>query len=206
MHQPTSGFPPRCKLCITCIKLIVLPAVCCRCNYGWQGPLCDECLPYPGCVHGTCNEPWQCTCEKNWGGLLCDKGQMFLYLLFLCTGQSKTTSKKSIWRYLEVQRQLEFHLSSERPPQVIWIIIEVDFKNMQKHRYGPLKLDCLAPHTRRMRTQCVWSRMQGTEVSFLQICSDIVWLVTHNQCFCKAEKPVSYFVWLLYFRRHSIIC
>uniref|UniRef100_A0A8D3DTK9 Delta-like protein n=1 Tax=Scophthalmus maximus TaxID=52904 RepID=A0A8D3DTK9_SCOMX len=44
-----------------------------RCNYGWQGPLCDECLPYPGCVHGTCNEPWQCSCEKNWGGLLCDK-------------------------------------------------------------------------------------------------------------------------------------
>ncbi len=50
--------------------------MCCRCNYGWQGPLCDECLPYPGCVHGTCSEPWQCTCEKNWGGLLCDKGQM----------------------------------------------------------------------------------------------------------------------------------
>ncbi|KAE8289443.1 Protein jagged-2 [Larimichthys crocea] len=45
----------------------------CKCNYGWQGPLCDECLPYPGCVHGTCSEPWQCTCEKNWGGLLCDK-------------------------------------------------------------------------------------------------------------------------------------
>uniref|UniRef100_A0A3B4ZWR4 Protein jagged-2-like n=1 Tax=Stegastes partitus TaxID=144197 RepID=A0A3B4ZWR4_9TELE len=45
----------------------------CKCNYGWQGPLCDECLPYPGCVHGTCTEPWQCTCEKNWGGLLCDK-------------------------------------------------------------------------------------------------------------------------------------
>ncbi|XP_075883760.1 protein jagged-2-like isoform X2 [Nelusetta ayraudi] len=45
----------------------------CKCNYGWQGPLCDECVPYPGCVHGTCSEPWQCTCEKNWGGLLCDK-------------------------------------------------------------------------------------------------------------------------------------
>lgn len=51
-------------------------AVCCRCNYGWQGPLCDQCVPYPGCVHGTCGEPWQCTCEKNWGGLLCDKGQL----------------------------------------------------------------------------------------------------------------------------------
>ncbi|XP_047201700.1 protein jagged-2-like isoform X1 [Girardinichthys multiradiatus] len=45
----------------------------CKCNYGWDGPLCDRCLPYPGCVHGTCTEPWLCTCEKNWGGLLCDK-------------------------------------------------------------------------------------------------------------------------------------
>ncbi|XP_051504649.1 protein jagged-2 isoform X1 [Myxocyprinus asiaticus] len=45
----------------------------CVCKYGWQGPLCDECLPYPGCVHGTCVKPWTCTCEKNWGGLLCDK-------------------------------------------------------------------------------------------------------------------------------------
>uniref|UniRef100_A0A672MFL2 Delta-like protein n=1 Tax=Sinocyclocheilus grahami TaxID=75366 RepID=A0A672MFL2_SINGR len=45
----------------------------CACNYGWQGQFCDECLPYPGCLHGTCIIPWQCTCEKNWGGLLCDK-------------------------------------------------------------------------------------------------------------------------------------
>lgn len=45
-----------------------------RCSYGWQGPLCDECLTYPGCVHGTCVKKWDCICEKNWGGLLCNKG------------------------------------------------------------------------------------------------------------------------------------
>uniref|UniRef100_A0A8C9FHM5 Jagged canonical Notch ligand 2 n=1 Tax=Pavo cristatus TaxID=9049 RepID=A0A8C9FHM5_PAVCR len=28
---------------------------------------------YPGCAHGSCNEPWQCNCETNWGGLLCNK-------------------------------------------------------------------------------------------------------------------------------------
>jgi len=57
--------------------------LCCRCKYGWQGPLCDECLPYPGCMHGTCLKPWTCTCEKNWGGLLCDKGKLnYRYLLF----------------------------------------------------------------------------------------------------------------------------
>ena len=45
-----------------------------RCQYGWQGLYCDKCIPHPGCVHGTCNEPWQCLCETNWGGQLCDKG------------------------------------------------------------------------------------------------------------------------------------
>lgn len=44
-----------------------------RCSYGWQGKFCDECVPYPGCVHGSCVEPWHCDCETNWGGLLCDK-------------------------------------------------------------------------------------------------------------------------------------
>ncbi|OWK03066.1 JAG1 [Cervus elaphus hippelaphus] len=46
-----------------------------RCQYGWQGLYCDKCIPHPGCVHGTCNEPWQCLCETNWGGQLCDKGE-----------------------------------------------------------------------------------------------------------------------------------
>ncbi|XP_076023612.1 protein jagged-2b isoform X2 [Genypterus blacodes] len=45
----------------------------CTCKYGWQGQFCDDCVLYPGCVHGTCKKPWQCNCEKNWGGLLCDK-------------------------------------------------------------------------------------------------------------------------------------
>ncbi|CAF92062.1 unnamed protein product, partial [Tetraodon nigroviridis] len=44
-----------------------------RCSFGWEGQFCDECKLYPGCVHGTCNLPWQCNCEKNWGGLLCNK-------------------------------------------------------------------------------------------------------------------------------------
>ncbi|XP_039254307.2 protein jagged-1b-like [Styela clava] len=45
----------------------------CKCDYGWQGELCDKCVPYPGCEHGTCTKPWQCQCDTNWGGLLCDK-------------------------------------------------------------------------------------------------------------------------------------
>uniref|UniRef100_A0A0L8GNU4 EGF-like domain-containing protein n=1 Tax=Octopus bimaculoides TaxID=37653 RepID=A0A0L8GNU4_OCTBM len=43
------------------------------CTDGWQGPLCDQCSPYPGCLHGTCREPWECNCARNWGGILCNK-------------------------------------------------------------------------------------------------------------------------------------
>uniref|UniRef100_A0A3B5M0C2 Delta like non-canonical Notch ligand 1 n=1 Tax=Xiphophorus couchianus TaxID=32473 RepID=A0A3B5M0C2_9TELE len=45
----------------------------CRCHYGWTGSLCDQCVTFPGCVYGSCAEPWQCVCDVNWGGLLCDK-------------------------------------------------------------------------------------------------------------------------------------
>lgn len=51
-----------------------------RCQYGWQGQYCDKCIPHPGCVHGTCIEPWQCLCETNWGGQLCDKGMLILQI------------------------------------------------------------------------------------------------------------------------------
>nr|XP_034961755.1 protein delta homolog 1 [Zootoca vivipara] len=44
----------------------------CRCQPGWQGPLCDQCIPFPGCLHGTCAKPWQCMCEEGWIGSLCD--------------------------------------------------------------------------------------------------------------------------------------
>ncbi|KAM7158731.1 protein delta homolog 1 isoform 2-T2 [Molossus nigricans] len=44
----------------------------CRCQPGWQGPLCDQCVPLPGCVNGLCVEPWQCICNDGWDGTLCD--------------------------------------------------------------------------------------------------------------------------------------
>lgn len=48
---------------------------CFRCRIGWRGPLCDECMVYPGCKHGSCNgTAWNCVCDTNWGGLLCDQG------------------------------------------------------------------------------------------------------------------------------------
>ncbi|XP_022247406.1 neurogenic locus protein delta-like [Limulus polyphemus] len=45
----------------------------CKCRYGWEGPLCQQCTRYPNCVHGTCTQPWQCNCEEGWGGLLCNQ-------------------------------------------------------------------------------------------------------------------------------------
>ncbi|MGH0169413.1 UNVERIFIED_CONTAM: hypothetical protein FKN15_073502 [Acipenser sinensis] len=44
-----------------------------RCHYGWQGLNCEECVTFPGCVHGSCTEPWKCVCDTNWGGLFCNK-------------------------------------------------------------------------------------------------------------------------------------
>ncbi|XP_055969708.1 protein delta homolog 1 [Sorex fumeus] len=44
----------------------------CRCHPGWQGPLCDQCVTFPGCAHGFCVSPWECMCEDGWEGDLCD--------------------------------------------------------------------------------------------------------------------------------------
>lgn len=65
-----------------------------RCNYGWQGELCNECLTYPGCVHGTCNMPWQCNCEMNWTGLFCNRGMTKNFLHF------NHFSAKTVWSLL----------------------------------------------------------------------------------------------------------
>ncbi|XP_028844650.1 protein delta homolog 2 isoform X2 [Denticeps clupeoides] len=45
----------------------------CRCDPGWAGPRCADCVRTPGCVHGSCHQPWQCTCDAGWTGRFCDK-------------------------------------------------------------------------------------------------------------------------------------
>ncbi|XP_042548644.1 protein delta homolog 1 isoform X3 [Dipodomys spectabilis] len=44
----------------------------CRCEPGWQGPMCDQCVTSLGCVNGFCDKPWQCLCKPGWDGKLCD--------------------------------------------------------------------------------------------------------------------------------------
>ncbi|XP_053330526.1 protein delta homolog 1 isoform X2 [Spea bombifrons] len=44
----------------------------CRCLAGWKGQFCNQCISFPGCLHGSCTEPWQCVCEEGWIGALCD--------------------------------------------------------------------------------------------------------------------------------------
>ncbi|XP_076141368.1 uncharacterized protein dlk2 [Alosa pseudoharengus] len=45
----------------------------CKCDPGWGGPECADCMRMPGCVHGSCHQPWQCTCQPGWTGRFCDK-------------------------------------------------------------------------------------------------------------------------------------
>ncbi|MBN3297071.1 DLK2 protein, partial [Amia calva] len=55
--------------------------LCCRCDPGWEGPQCEDCVRMPGCVHGSCHQSWQCTCESGWAGRFCDKD------IYICTNQ-----------------------------------------------------------------------------------------------------------------------
>lgn len=52
----------------------ILSFISFRCQPGWQGALCNQCVPFPGCLHGSCAKPWQCVCEEGWVGSLCDIG------------------------------------------------------------------------------------------------------------------------------------
>lgn len=47
--------------------------VCRRCHNGWKGAYCDQCVRYPGCLHGSCQKPWECLCDEGWGGLFCNQ-------------------------------------------------------------------------------------------------------------------------------------
>lgn len=70
----------KCKYICTNFPLSFLSWPCLvpvlSCRPGWHGELCDQCMPYPGCVNGYCDgTPWTCECHLNWGGILCDRGK-----------------------------------------------------------------------------------------------------------------------------------
>ena len=44
----------------------------CACEIGWEGTLCEICIPLPGCVHGNCSEALECNCMDGWTGPYCD--------------------------------------------------------------------------------------------------------------------------------------
>lgn len=58
-----------------------------RCNPGWQGATCEQCIPFPGCVHGTCKKAWQCMCEQGWVGSQCNQGESLLLIISLWTSR-----------------------------------------------------------------------------------------------------------------------
>ncbi|KAF3686311.1 Delta-like protein A [Channa argus] len=65
---------------------IVVEGAAARCRVGFSGRYCDDCIRYPGCLHGTCQQPWQCNCQEGWGGLFCNQGAECVDLVnsYLC--------------------------------------------------------------------------------------------------------------------------
>ncbi len=53
------------------------------CRVGFSGRYCYVCIRYPGCLHGTCQQPWQCNCQEGWGGLFCNQGEFTKQLITL---------------------------------------------------------------------------------------------------------------------------
>ena len=45
-----------------------------RCDRGWKGDNCDECITLPDCENGKCrnNQPYTCECDDGWLGPFCD--------------------------------------------------------------------------------------------------------------------------------------
>ena len=44
----------------------------CKCNLGYQGPSCRDCIVLPGCQHGHCTKSFTCHCEPGWSGMFCN--------------------------------------------------------------------------------------------------------------------------------------
>ncbi|KAG1672483.1 Neurogenic locus protein delta [Nymphon striatum] len=65
--------PSALQSAIVSMGIVKNPTSACKCRMGWQGRSCNECIRYPGCSHGTCDQPWQCNCDEGWGGLFCNQ-------------------------------------------------------------------------------------------------------------------------------------
>lgn len=91
------------------------------CANGWKGELCDECITYPGCQHGICDDaPFTCHCLPNWGGAFCDQGKLsvniwawpFLWTLYEQNGIQNLTAKIKWNNLTEEQKNSEYICSS----------------------------------------------------------------------------------------------
>ena len=55
-----------------CLHGICIGPDKCKCDIGWSGLSCNECIKMPGCIHGDCVDMTNtCICNEGWTGPLC---------------------------------------------------------------------------------------------------------------------------------------
>jgi len=59
-------------ICQECMHGICVSPDLCACEVGWEGMVCDTCIPFPGCRHGHCVQALECICKPGYGGGFCD--------------------------------------------------------------------------------------------------------------------------------------
>jgi len=68
----------------------------CKCNLGYTGESCRDCMKLPGCKNGYCRRSFECKCEDGWQGMFCNAPicSSCEATRGTCTGPDECTCKK----------------------------------------------------------------------------------------------------------------
>ncbi|KAJ8369148.1 hypothetical protein SKAU_G00091760 [Synaphobranchus kaupii] len=64
---------PSARLAVATSTVTVSPQASASAALGGKARCATSVCATPGCLHGTCGQPWQCNCKEGWGGLFCNQ-------------------------------------------------------------------------------------------------------------------------------------